>query len=113
MVAAAVLCLAVTVAQPVSAAWQTSTAGTVTAKAGVLTDVTGISCSAAGVISWTAVPGATGYDVWWEAKNGNLSGPFRVAAGTSYPTGAAKVKRAHVQALAGAKWTTAVVQENC
>jgi hypothetical protein len=111
--AAAVLCLAVAVAQPASAAWQTSKAGTATARAGVLTDVTGISCGATGVISWTAVTGATGYDVWWSANKGNLSGPFRVTAGTSYPTGNAGVKRAHVQALAGTNWRSGVAERNC
>ncbi|MFD5829241.1 hypothetical protein, partial [Lentzea sp. NPDC060358] len=98
---------------PAAAAWSTSGQGSAGAKAGVLANVSGIACSAAGVISWTAVAGATEYDVWWSANNGNFTGPIRVKSGTSYATGNAGVKRTQVQALAGTTWSSAVVPRNC
>ncbi|KOV82040.1 hypothetical protein ADL03_26170 [Nocardia sp. NRRL S-836] len=115
MVAAAVLCLAVAVAQPASAAWQTSSAGPAGAKGGLLADVTGVACTAT-TISWTAVIGATGYNVSWSDNagngNSNFTTPVRVT-GTSYAVSGGGVKRARVQALAGTTWASAVIVKVC
>lgn len=115
VVAAAALCLLALAAQPASAAWETSKNGVATAKAGTLADVTSVVCTANGAISWAAVTGASGYDVWWSTNNGanNFNGPFRVTAGTSYKVETTGMTRVRVQAVAGTNWSSAVVQKNC
>ncbi|MFD9704154.1 hypothetical protein [Lentzea sp. NPDC059081] len=112
---AAVLCLLA--AQPASAAWTTSGQGSAGAKAAAVTVPTGLACSrSTGAVTWQAVQGATGYDVWWSDKDnnggGNFTGPIRVTS-PSYTVTNGTPLRAKVRSVAGTWQSAQSPDANC
>ncbi|MDX8047770.1 hypothetical protein SK571_00110 [Lentzea sp. BCCO 10_0798] len=111
VIAAAVLCLLA--AQPASAAWQTSKAGTAQARAGTVQALVITSCVKGNptVVKWDAVPGATMYTVLWQQGGG---GPFNKefsTAALTYNVPLA-IDRVQVRATVGS-WSTSHTQINC
>lgn len=115
VVAAAALCLLALVAQPASAAWETSKNGVATAKAGTVQPLVITSCvkGSTTVVKWEAVPGATMYTVLWQQGNGS-NADFKNSATTSSLTYGvtAPIDRVRVQATVGS-WFTSYTQIDC
>lgn len=113
VIAAAVLCLLV--AQPASAAWQTSTTGAAQAKAGTVEALVITSCVKGNptTVTWNAVPGATAYTVSWQ-QGGGVGGAFNKefsTAALTYDVPLA-IDRVRVRATVGT-WTTSHTAWNC